>query len=132
MRLLLRRLRLCLRAVRAVYRAHYRKPKPARPNKRKHREKMRRRAIRRLGGACACCGLGLEFARVLTFHHINQNGDLHRPVLSALSIGLVQWVLTRDDPGSGLFAVEVLCEVCHKMTHEAGRCPHRWRSRQAA
>jgi hypothetical protein len=93
---------------------------------------MKRRAIVRLGGACACCGLGLDFQPLLTLHHVNGNGSEHRRALAAIGVGLVNWVLIYPTPGEGLFAVEVLCEVCHKMTHNAGTCPHRWRrSREA-
>ena len=30
----------------------------------------RRNALLKLGGACACCGLGIEYARVLDLHHV--------------------------------------------------------------
>ncbi|MFL6332042.1 MAG: hypothetical protein ACJ754_01715 [Pyrinomonadaceae bacterium] len=85
----------------------------------------RRKALLKLGGACACCGLGMEYARVLEFHHTYHNGDLHRRVLRAFSSGVVTWVLETPAPGRGLFAVEVRCVVCHRMLHEAGACPHR-------
>jgi hypothetical protein len=92
----------------------------------------RRAALVKLGGCCACCGLGMEFAPVLEIHHVNFNGDLHRQVMKALHIGAVTWVLEATNPSAGLFAVEVLCSGCHRMTHEAGRCPHRWKRRRKA
>ena len=85
----------------------------------------RRSALQKLGGACACCGLGLDFARVLEFHHTNLNGDLHRRVLRAFSSGLVTWVLETPAPHLGLFALEIRCAICHRMLHEGGACPHR-------
>jgi len=87
--------------------------------------RSRRRAVVKLGGACACCGLGLEFLPVLEFHHVNHNGALHRDVMRALDTAVRGWILTHPDPGRGLFALEVLCIVCHRMHHEAGACPHR-------
>ena len=89
----------------------------------------RRNALLKLGGACVCCGLGIEFARVLEFHHTNHNGDLHRRVLRALSSGVVTWVLETPAPHLGLFALEVRCVVCHRMHHEAGSCAHRRKER---
>jgi hypothetical protein len=49
----------------------------------------RRKALLKLGGACACCGLGMDFGRALEMHHVNLNGDLHRKVLRAFSGGCV-------------------------------------------
>jgi hypothetical protein len=123
------RLRVCLRALLAVIHAQRRRGRRRERTKRrkKHGERMRLRALRKLGGKCACCGLGMNFARVLTFHHINHNGTEHQRALGALSVGLVTWLLIYPTPGEGLFAIEVLCEVCHKMHHEAGVCPHRWK-----
>jgi hypothetical protein len=83
----------------------------------------RRKALEKLGGAC--CGLGMDYARVLEFHHVNHNGDLHRRVLRAFSSGVVTWVLETPAPHLGLFALEVRCVVCHRMLHQAGACPHR-------
>jgi predicted HNH restriction endonuclease len=85
----------------------------------------RQKALAKLGGACACCGLGMEFGRVLEMHHVNLIGDLHRRILRAFSGGAVTWVLETPAPHLGLFALEVLCVNCHRMTHEAGACPHR-------
>jgi hypothetical protein len=59
----------------------------------------RRRALLKLGGSCACCGLGLDFARVLEFHHTNHNGDLHRKLLRAFSSGVVTWVIETPEAG---------------------------------
>ena len=56
----------------------------------------------------------------------SRNRFCSRPCL-ALDTGLVGWILDCPDPGRGLFAVEVLCVVCHRMHHEAGACPHRRR-----
>ena len=84
----------------------------------------RRSALLKLGGACACCGLGMDFARALEFHHVNHNGEQHRKLLRAFSSGVVTWVLETPAPGLGLFAVEVRCVICHRMLHEAGACPH--------
>ena len=81
-------------------------------------------ALQKLGGACACCGLGIEYARALEFHHVNVNGDLHRRLLRAFSSGVVTWVLETPAPHLGLFALEVRCVICHRMLHEAGSCPH--------
>jgi predicted HNH restriction endonuclease len=89
----------------------------------------RRKALEKLGGACACCSLGIEYARVLEFHHVNHNGALHREVMRALDTGVRGWILTHPDPAAGLFAIEVLCVNCHRMLHEAGRCPHRRKER---
>ena len=121
--------RTILRALRALWRAHRRRgrPRPHSPTKIKQRERMRRRALQRLGGACSCCGLNMDFAPVLTFHHVNRNGEEHRRVLSGLGLSLAQWILVADNPAGGLFAVEVLCVACHRMEHEAGKCPHRWK-----
>jgi hypothetical protein len=87
--------------------------------------RSRRKAAVKLGGACACCGLGLEFLNVLEFHHVRGNGELHRAVLRALDTGVVGWVMDCPDPWRGLFALEVRCVNCHRMIHEAGACPHR-------
>jgi hypothetical protein len=92
----------------------------------------RRKALQRLGGACACCGLGMDFARVFEFHHVNHNGDLHRRVMKAFSVGPVMWVLETPAPHLGLFALEVRCVNCHRMLHEAGECPHMQNSRREA
>lgn len=62
---------------------------------------------------------------MLEFHHVRHNGDLHRRVLRALDTGIVGWVMDCPDPRRGLFSVEVLCVVCHRMHHEAGACLHR-------
>jgi hypothetical protein len=99
--------------------------KPATARRTLVKMRSRRKALRKLGGRCVCCGLGLEFLPVLEFHHVNGNGELHRRVLRALDTGLVGWVLDCPDPGRGLFALEVRCVVCHRMLHEAGACPHR-------
>jgi hypothetical protein len=85
----------------------------------------RRKALEKLGGACACCGLGMEFAAVLELHHVNRNGDLHRRLMKAFSVGAVTWVLETPASALGLFALEVRCVICHRMLHEAGVCPHR-------
>lgn len=91
--------------------------------------RFRRRALMKLGGACACCGLPVDpFADVLTVHHINYNGKEHRQLLSLSSLSLNQWILTTDNPRAEPFPVEVLCQVCHQLTHQMGRCPHRWRA----
>ena len=90
----------------------------------KHVSHDRLNALRKLGGACACCGLGIEYARVLEFHHARHNGEQHRRLLRAFSTGLVTWVLETPAPGLGLFAVEVRCVICHRMHHEQGACPH--------
>ncbi|MFL6332508.1 MAG: hypothetical protein ACJ754_04105 [Pyrinomonadaceae bacterium] len=93
----------------------------------------RRNALLKLGGACACCGLGMDYARVLEFHHVNHNGEQHRRLLRAFSSGVVTWVIETPAPWLGLFALEVRCVVCHRMLHEAGACPHRRKElRQAA
>jgi hypothetical protein len=63
----------------------------------------RRRALVKLGGACACCGLGIEYARVLEMHHVHHNGNLHRKILRAFSAGVVTWVLETPAPRLGLF-----------------------------
>ncbi len=64
-------------------------------------------------------------APVLELHHKNFNGDLHRRVMKAFSVGAVTWVLETPAPHLGTFALEVLCVVCHRMLHERGVCPHR-------
>jgi hypothetical protein len=92
---------------------------------RKDKTRARRNALLKLGGARVCCGLGIEYARVLEFHHTNHNGDLHRRVLRAFSSGVVTRVLETPAPGRGLFALEVRCVICHRMQHETGACPHR-------
>lgn len=125
------------RALLAILRALRRGPRAHRPETARRslaRLRSRRRAVRKLGGACACCGAGVEFVRALEFHHVRGNGTLHRAVLRALDTGLVGWILDCPNPSAGLFAVEVLCVVCHRMTHEEGACPHgrKERRRRAA
>jgi hypothetical protein len=118
------------RALRAIWRAlrgrrYEQKPRAASASAKRSRARMRsRRAVVKLGGACACCGLGIDFLPVLEFHHVNHNGALHRDVMRALDTGVRGWILTHPDPRAGLFALEVLCVVCHRMRHEAGACPH--------
>lgn len=117
------------RAICATWRALRRKGK-ARPRaetskRTRARMRSRKRAALRLGGACACCGLGLDFAYVFEFHHVRGNGTQHRALLRALSTGVTGWILAHPSPRSGLFALELLCVVCHRMHHEAGACPHR-------
>jgi hypothetical protein len=90
-----------------------------------NKTKQRRRALRKLGGACACCGLGMDFMRVLTFHHVNENGDIHRRALADVGLCFNQYVIVAERPGEGLFALEILCRNCHEMTHAQGFCPHR-------
>ena len=130
------RLSLLLRAARAIWRAYRRARRGTLPRpftrKQKNRDRRRRRAVNRLGGACACCGLGLDYARALVFHHVNFNGKEHREALAAVGMSITRWVLTADRPGVGLFAVEVLCETCHRMVHEHGACLHRSRSQLRA
>ena len=92
----------------------------------------RRKALLKLGGRCACCNIGMEFAGALEIHHVNFNGDLNRQIMKALDMGIVTWVLECTKPKEGLFAVEVLCSVCHRMTHLRGKCPHRKEVRRAA
>lgn len=120
------------RALTAIWRALRRKPrqfKPLTSKRTRARVRSRRKAVAKLGGACVCCGLGIDFAQVLEFHHIRGNGELHRAVLRALDTGLVGWILDCPDPWRGLFAVEVRCVVCHRMHHEVGRCPHQRKER---
>jgi hypothetical protein len=113
----------------ALWRALRRPVTRSRPATPAHFSAARRGALLKLGGACACCGLGIEYARVLEMHHVNFNGDLHRKVLRAFSGGCVTWILETPAPHLGLFALEVLCVVCHRMTHETGACPHRRKER---
>lgn len=95
-------------------------------------QRIRRRALMKLGGACACCGLPVEpFAFALTVHHINYNGKEHRKLLGLSDLNLNQWILTTDNPRAEPFPVEVLCQVCHQLTHQMGRCPHRHRTAKA-
>lgn len=118
--------RVYVEALRALWLAAARcRGKCERPPAGKEVSRGRLDALRKLGGACACCGLGIEYARVLEFHHTNFNGDLHRRLLRAFSSGVVTWVLETPAPGLGLFAVEVRCVICHRMLHEQGACPHR-------
>jgi hypothetical protein len=84
-----------------------------------------------LCGACACCGLGLEFWPALSIHHVNHNGGEHREVRRAFGLSIEGEVLTREDPGGGLFALMPLCQVCHTMIHALGYCPHERRERAA-
>lgn len=98
---------------------------------RRHTRRLLRRALLKLGGACECCGLSVEpFALALSIHHTNYNGKEHRQLLGLHSMSVTQWVLTTDNPRAEPFPVEVLCQVCHQLTHQMGRCPHRWRSLQ--
>lgn len=129
-------MRACLRALRALWRA-YRKSKRQWPQqqatpKQKRRARRRRRALARLGGACACCGLGMEFWPALSIHHVNHNGSEHREVRGGLGLSIEGDVLTREDPTAGLFALMPLCQVCHTMIHALGYCPHKRRGREAA
>lgn len=133
---MLRRLRLCRRALLALWRA-YRKSHRARrviePTvKQKRRARRRRRALARLGGRCACCGLGLEFWPALSIHHVNHNGSEHREVRRAFGSSVERDALTRDDPASGLFALAALCLNCHAMIHALGHCPHEGMKKRAA
>jgi hypothetical protein len=127
------------RALLAIWRAlrgckYEQKPRRASVSAKRSRARMRsrRRAVVKLGGACVCCGLGVEFLPVLEFHHVHHNGWLHREVMRALDTGVRGWILTHPDPRAGLFALEVLCVNCHRMHHEAGRCPHRKELKRAA
>lgn len=124
---MLNRLRLFAFALRALStaRRRAREFKTQTPAVKARLSADRRKALRKLGGACACCGLGLDFAPVLEFHHVNHNGDLHRRVMKAFSVGAVTWINETPAPHLGLFALEVLCVVCHRMLHETGGCPHR-------
>lgn len=117
-------LRLCAQVLAAVVRAR-RKTTHGKLKKRDGRERRRRRALAKLGGRCACCGLGEAFAPVIEFHHINHNGKEHERVRGALGVSLPQWILAAENPSQGLFAVEPLCVVCHRMHHQHGGCPHR-------
>jgi hypothetical protein len=121
-----RRLRLCCAALRAVYHAHRRRGRRrVTRNKKGHAARVRRRALLKLGGRCACCGAGFELWPCLQLHHTNHNGEEHRRTLAAIDVSVAAWVLLTEDPSAGLFAVEVLCLNCHTMEHAAGRCPHR-------
>ena len=62
----------------AFWQALRRPLKSAQPPPAARFSESRRKALLKLGGACACCGLGMEFGRVLEMHHVNLNGDLHR------------------------------------------------------
>ena len=125
-----------LRALRALWRAYRKSKRPrtrrAATPKQKRRAKRRRRALARLGGACACCGLGLEFWPALSIHHVNHNGGEHREVRRAFGLSIEGDVLTRDEPTEGLFALMPLCQVCHTMIHAQGYCPHERRRERAA
>ncbi|MET0646717.1 MAG: hypothetical protein ABW208_08845 [Pyrinomonadaceae bacterium] len=114
----------------ALWRASRRPLRPSQTATPARFSESRRKALLKLGGACACCGLGMEFGRALELHHVNLNGDLHRKVLRAFSGGCVTWVLETPAPHLGLFALEPLCIVCHRMTHEEGVCPHRRKEKQ--
>jgi tRNA A37 threonylcarbamoyladenosine synthetase subunit TsaC/SUA5/YrdC len=43
----------------------------------------------------------MEFAQIFEFHHVNHNGDLHRRVMKAFSVGPVTWVLETPAPDRG-------------------------------
>ena len=126
----------CLRAARAAWRAYRKSRRPRRtvePTvKQMRRGRKRRRALARLGGRCACCGLGMEFWPALSVHHVNHNGSEHREVRGALGLSIEGDILTRDDPTAGLFALMPLCQVCHTMIHAQGYCPHERRRERAA
>jgi ribosomal protein L34E len=92
----------------------------------------RRKAVEKLGGRCACCGLGMEFWPALSIHHVNHNGSEHREVRRAFGLSIEGEVLTRDEPGGGLFALTPLCLVCHTMIHAQGYCPHERMKKRAA
>lgn len=75
------------------------------------RELRRRRAIQKLGGACAGCGESRE--PVLEIHHVNYNGNLHRKKIGCQT----DWVLREKNPREGEFAVCLLCLNCHRIAH---------------
>lgn len=125
-----RGLRLYLGALLIIWRAcslrQLRRRKSRRDLGSRISRRIRRRALMKLGGACECCSLPAEpFAFALTIHHINYNGKEHRQLLNLSGLSLNQWILITDDPRAQPFPVEVLCQVCHQLTHQMGRCPHR-------
>ena len=129
-------LRLYLGALCIIWRAcslrQLRERKARRCIKGPHSRRIHRRALMKLGGACACCGLRADaFALALNIHHINHNGTEHRRLLGMSGLSVSLWVLATDNPRAEPFPVEALCVVCHQLTHQLGQCPHRHRTAKA-
>ncbi len=77
--------------------------------------RLRTRALKRLGGKCACCGESrYEF---LAFDHVNGDGSTHRKSVSPRK--LVRIVAEGRSSG-----IQVLCHNCNCARGFYGYCPH--------
>lgn len=81
------------------------------------RQAVRREAIARYGGKCACCGEDrYEF---LALDHENGGGNKHR-IADQSARHLAAWLKRRDWPDG----VRVLCHNCNMAIGFYGTCPH--------
>jgi len=85
----------------------------------KWRVELRRRAIVRYGGMCACCGEKTE--EFLTIDHVKGGGNLHRKMNKIRAGDKTYRWLEREGWPEGF---QVLCYNCNMTIGHYGRCPH--------
>jgi len=80
--------------------------------------KLRRLAIERYGGKCACCGINTD--EFLSIDHTNGGGNQHRKEMKINGSKIYMWLRDNDYPEG----FRVLCHNCNLSRGFYGYCPH--------